>query len=75
MKSDWSPTMNGTLRRPRDSLAQKKLDRFPNIGAALIRASTPGCTWKILAAITPMKPPSIRADAIGKQTSATRSLR
>ena len=67
--------MNGIFGLPCASLAQRKLARFPNMGAALIRASTAGCTRKILAAITPMKPPSIMALAIGKASSATRSRR
>ena len=70
-----SAVANGTRRRPCARRAQNALDRFPNIGAAVTSASTAGCTWKSLSAITPMKPPSISAGPTVKQASVRRSRR
>ena len=66
---------SGTRRRPCASRAQNELDRFPNIGAAVISASTAGCTWKSLSAITPTKPPSMSAGPALKNASVRRSKR
>jgi len=75
VKAAISTAVQGTRRRPWAKRAQSELDRLPNIGAAVIRASTAGCTWKSLSAITPTKPPSISAGPAPKQASVHRSKR
>ena len=75
LKPASSAVASGTRGFPWASRAQNELDRFPNIGAAVISASTAGCTWKSLSAITPTKPPSISAGPALKNASVRRSKR
>ena len=71
----WIAVSSGTLRRPSASLAHSTLERFPNMGAAVMRAISAGWAWKALSATTPTKPPSTRPKATGRPTWACISRR
>ncbi len=68
----WSRLTNGTFRRVRASSAQSRAMTFPNIGAAVMTASSTGDALKYLAATTPVNDPSASAAASG-YVSADRS--
>ncbi len=76
--SAWTLSMaviSGTVRMRCAKRAHITLERLPNMGAAVISASSQGWAWKILSAITPTKPPSMRANPGGSARLAVRSRR
>ncbi len=73
--SACSATTIITFGRALATRFQTKLDRFPNIGAAEITASSHGGTSNVFAATTAAKPPSIRLNAHGNVHSVSCSQR
>ena len=58
-----------TFAFPADRTFHRKLERFANIGAAVINEIVNGETWYIFAAITATIPPSSNTRAAGRVSS------